>query len=123
MGSPFAMGHGLALSSSSFSFLPTARWQIDVLGWSASAGCLVGRTFWTIGVPGPCGSTVKVIGPGPIATELFNKANDPERIKHIVGSVPVRRIGQPQDIAYRTGFFLDARVGSSTGKSCTSAAD
>jgi hypothetical protein len=35
----------------------------------------------------------------------------------------VRRIGQPQDIAYRTGFFLDARVGSSTGKSCTSAAD
>jgi 3-oxoacyl-[acyl-carrier protein] reductase len=94
-----------------------------VLGWSASAGRLVGRTFWIIGVPGPCGSTVKVIGPGPIATELFNKANDPERIKHIVGSVPVRRIGQPQDIAYRTGFFLDARVGSSTGKSCTSAAD
>jgi hypothetical protein len=39
------MGHGLALSSSSFSFLPTVRWQIDVLGWSASAGRLVGRTF------------------------------------------------------------------------------
>ena len=110
------MGHGLALSSSSFSFLPTVRWQIDVLGWSASAGRLVGRTFWTIGVPGPCGSTVKVIGPGPIATELFNKANDPERIKHIVGSVPVRRIGQPQDIATVATFFASPDSGWITGQ-------
>jgi 3-oxoacyl-[acyl-carrier protein] reductase len=77
---------------------------------------LVGRTFWIIGVCGPCGSTVNVIGPGPIATELVNKANDPERIKHIVGSAPVRRIGQPQDIAYTTGFFLDARVGFINGQ-------
>jgi 3-oxoacyl-[acyl-carrier protein] reductase len=59
---------------------------------------------------------VNAIGPGPIATELFNKANDPERIKHIVSSVPVRRIGQPQDIAYATTFFLDERAGFINGQ-------
>jgi NAD(P)-dependent dehydrogenase (short-subunit alcohol dehydrogenase family) len=28
----------------------------------------------------------------------------------------VRRIGQPQDIAYTTGFFLDARAGFINGQ-------
>jgi 3-oxoacyl-[acyl-carrier protein] reductase len=83
---------------------------------SNPAGGPVGRTLGIIGVRGPCGTTGTRSDPDQIATELFNKANDPERIKHIVGSVPVRRIGQPQDIAYTTGFFLDARAGFINGQ-------
>jgi hypothetical protein len=90
--------------------------QIDVLDWIESSGRSgrqdLGdhRRAWSVRYHRDA------IGPGPIATELFNKANDPERIKHIVGSVPVRRIGQPQDIAYTTGFFLDARAGFINGQ-------
>jgi 3-oxoacyl-[acyl-carrier protein] reductase len=84
--------------------------------YAASKAGLIGATrVWALEL-GPRGITVNAVGPGPIATELFNKANDPERIKHIVGSVPVRRIGQPQDIAYPTGYFLDERAGFINGQ-------
>ena len=56
--------------------------------------------------------------PGPITTELFNRANPPgaRRTEAIVNSVPVRRIGQPDDIAHAAGFFLDQRSGFVNGQ-------
>lgn len=84
--------------------------------YAASKAGLIGASrVWALEL-GPVGVTVNAIGPGPIATELFEKANDAEQKKRIVGSVPVRRIGTPDDIAHAAGFFLDARAGFVTGQ-------
>jgi len=84
--------------------------------YAASKAGLIGLTrVWALEL-GPLGVTVNAIGPGPIAIELFTRANDPERTKQIVDSVPVRRIGRPEDVAHAAGFFLDDRAGFVTGQ-------
>lgn len=84
--------------------------------YAASKAGLVGLTrVWALEL-GPLGVTVNAIGPGPIATELFSKANNPQSTKAIVDAVPVRRIGQPEDIAHATAFFLDERAGFVNGQ-------
>ncbi|MFT5447975.1 MAG: 3-oxoacyl-[acyl-carrier protein] reductase [Gammaproteobacteria bacterium] len=64
------------------------------------------------------GVTCNVIAPGPIRTELFERANprDMPRTQEIVGMVPVGRLGEPEDIANSVAFFLDERSGFVTGQ-------
>jgi 3-oxoacyl-[acyl-carrier protein] reductase len=67
---------------------------------------------------GAFGITANAIGPGPIRTALFEAANPPDspRTKAIIEGVPVKRMGQPSDIANAASFFLDARSGFVTGQ-------
>lgn len=84
--------------------------------YAASKAGLIGVTrVWALEL-GPFGVTTNAIGPGPIATELFSRANSPERIREIVDGVPVRRIGRPDDIAHTAGYFLDDRAGFVNGQ-------
>ncbi|HET6393122.1 MAG TPA: SDR family oxidoreductase [Blastococcus sp.] len=84
--------------------------------YAASKAGLIGLTrVWALEL-GPRGITVNAIGPGPIATELFARANDPVRTREIVEAVPVRRIGSPDDVAHAASFFLDERAGFVTGQ-------
>jgi NAD(P)-dependent dehydrogenase (short-subunit alcohol dehydrogenase family) len=84
--------------------------------YAASKAGLIGLTrVWALEL-GRLGITVNAIGPGPIATDLFTRANDPARTKTIVDAVPVGRMGSPDDIAHATSFFLDDRAGFVTGQ-------
>jgi 3-oxoacyl-[acyl-carrier protein] reductase len=67
---------------------------------------------------GQYGITANAIGPGPIRTELFDKANpaNSPRTQAIIEAVPVRRIGEPEDVANAAAFLLDARSGFITGQ-------
>ncbi|HEX2114907.1 MAG TPA: SDR family oxidoreductase [Alphaproteobacteria bacterium] len=67
---------------------------------------------------GAFGITANAIGPGPIRTALFEAANPPDspRTRAIIEGVPVKRMGQPADIAHAVSFFLDARSGFVTGQ-------
>jgi len=60
----------------------------------------------------PHGVTVNTIAPGPIATELFTRANPPEmpRTQEIIGTIPAGRLGTPEDIAHAAAFFMDPRT-------------
>jgi 3-oxoacyl-[acyl-carrier protein] reductase len=67
---------------------------------------------------GAFGITANAIGPGPIRTALFEAANPPDspRTRAIIEGVPVKRMGQPADIANAASFFLDARSGFVSGQ-------
>lgn len=86
--------------------------------YAATKAGLIGMTrVWALEL-GAYGITANAIGPGPIATELFERANPPgsPRTQAIIDSVPVKRIGTPDDVAQAVSFFLDERSGFVTGQ-------
>src|SRR5579859_216403 len=86
--------------------------------YSATKAGLIGMAkVWALEL-GEWGITTNAIGPGPIRTELFDRANPPDspRTQAIIEAVPVRRVGTPEDIAHAAAFLLDARSGFVTGQ-------
>jgi NAD(P)-dependent dehydrogenase (short-subunit alcohol dehydrogenase family) len=86
--------------------------------YAATKAGLLGMTrVWSLEL-GRFGITANAIGPGPIRTELFERANPPDspRTQAIIDSIPVKRLGMPDDIAQSAAFFLDARSGFVTGQ-------
>lgn len=81
--------------------------------YAAAKSGLIGYTrTWALEL-GKHGITVNAVAPGPIATELYrnnNPMSEEEELK-LVNRIPVRRLGQPEDIAGTIAFFLsdDAR--------------
>jgi len=86
--------------------------------YAASKAALIGLTRVSALELAEFGITVNAIGPGPIETELFKKANPIEapHTQQILNSVPVKRFGQPEDVAHACNFFLDSQSGFITGQ-------
>ncbi|WP_322045886.1 SDR family oxidoreductase [Paraburkholderia sp. J67] len=86
--------------------------------YSATKAALIGMTrVWALEL-GAFGITANAIGPGPIRTELFDRANPPgaPRTQAIIDAVPVKRVGTPEDISHAASYLLDARSGFVTGQ-------
>ncbi|TWH10893.1 NAD(P)-dependent dehydrogenase (short-subunit alcohol dehydrogenase family) [Rhodococcus rhodochrous J45] len=86
--------------------------------YSAAKAGLIGLTrVWALELGGH-GITVNAVGPGPIATDLFLHANpsDSPRTKAIIDSVPVKRLGTPDDVAHAAHFFLGEDSGFVNGQ-------
>lgn len=64
------------------------------------------------------GISVNAIGPGPIASALFDRVNPPgaPSTQRIIDAIPLRRMGQPEDVAHMVASLLDARAGFVTGQ-------
>ncbi len=64
------------------------------------------------------GITVNCVAPGPIATSAFwqNNPPDAERTRAIIDRVPVKRMGEPEDVANAVSFFCGAGSGFVTGQ-------
>jgi len=62
--------------------------------------------------------TVNAIAPGPVATEFFTDANNSqsETTQKLLASIPVQRIGQPDDVAHAVAYFMDPRCSFVTGQ-------
>lgn len=86
--------------------------------YAATKAALIGMVkVWALEL-GEHGITANAIGPGPIRTPLFEKANPPDSAltQAIINGIPVRRMGEPEDIAHAVAFLLDARSGFITGQ-------
>jgi len=87
--------------------------------YSATKAALLGlaRT-WALEL-GPAGITVNVVAPGPIeATALFDEIipKGSPKIPRIIESIPVRRLGRPEDVARAVRFFTAPEAGFVTGQ-------
>ena len=63
---------------------------------------------------GPRGVRVNAIAPGFIQIRP-DRQYDPARLRSIADAIPVRRIGQPADVAHAAAWLLSAEAGFVTG--------
>jgi 3-oxoacyl-[acyl-carrier protein] reductase len=64
------------------------------------------------------GITVNVVAPGPIHTGMFYEVIEAgsERERKLAASIPVQRIGEPDDVARAVSFFVDPANSFVTGQ-------
>lgn len=84
---------------------------------ATKAGIAAMARVWALELA-DAGVTVNAVAPGPIRTEMFESSNPPNmpRTQEIIGSIPVGRIGEPEDIAGAVAYFMDPRAGYVTGQ-------
>jgi 3-oxoacyl-[acyl-carrier protein] reductase len=63
------------------------------------------------------GITVNNIQPGPIETDM-NSADKPH-VPHVRASMPVKRLGQPEEVAAMVAYLVGQEAGFITGSSLT----
>lgn len=87
--------------------------------YSATKAALLGLTrTWALEL-GEYGITANAIAPGPIeATRMFHEIipRDSPKLPRITESIPVRRLGRPEDVARAVMFFAAPEAGFITGQ-------
>lgn len=84
---------------------------------ATKAGLLGMARTWALEL-GPDGITVNVVAPGPTRTDMFHEVIEAgsERERHLAASIPVRRVGEPDDVARAVTFFTEPANAFVTGQ-------
>jgi NAD(P)-dependent dehydrogenase (short-subunit alcohol dehydrogenase family) len=88
--------------------------------YSATKSGMIGMTrTWALELA-QHGITVNAVAPGPIAaTEMFHATipeEDQEKLQKLAQSIPVQRLGQPDDVARAVMFFAEPNNSFITGQ-------
>jgi 3-oxoacyl-[acyl-carrier protein] reductase len=84
------------------------------VAYSSSKAGLIGMTRTLARDLGPFGVTANAIAPGQIETEMSQVLTDPERAS-ITASIPIGRLGSPEDIAHAVHFLASEEAAYITG--------
>ena len=84
---------------------------------ATKAGMLGMARTWALELA-PLGVTVNVVAPGPIETDNFYSVipRGSAQVEKIAQAIPVRRLGQAEDVARAVMFFADRDAGFVTGQ-------
>lgn len=82
---------------------------------ATKAGMLGMARTWALELA-PQGITVNVVAPGPIETDNFYSVVPRGQGERVAQSIPVKRLGQPADVARAVLFFADRQNGFVTGQ-------
>jgi 3-oxoacyl-[acyl-carrier protein] reductase len=86
--------------------------------YSAAKAAIIGMTRTLSLELAADGITINVIAPGPVGTELFDNGHPlgSEKRQRVIDSIPVKRVGTPEDIARAVTFLLADESGFITGQ-------
>jgi NAD(P)-dependent dehydrogenase (short-subunit alcohol dehydrogenase family) len=84
---------------------------------ASKAGMLGMARTWALELA-PHGVTVNVVAPGPIRTPMFHSIvpEGSAQADRVAQSIPVGRLGEPDDVARAVMFFADRDAGFVTGQ-------
>jgi 3-oxoacyl-[acyl-carrier protein] reductase len=105
-------GRVVLVSSRSVLGLPTRT------SYSATKAAMLGMArTWALELA-PHGVTVNVVAPGPVKTANFHSIipDDPAQVAKVEAAIPVKRLGQPDDVARAVLFFAGRDAGFVTGQ-------
>lgn len=89
--------------------------QLGQTNYCASKAGIIGFTKALAGESAAKGITVNCIAPGYVTTDMVAKV--PEHIlQGIIDSIPVKRLGKPEEIARAIAFIVDEESGYITGE-------
>lgn len=92
--------------------------KLEKTAYSSTKAAVLGLTrTWALEL-GQYGVTVNAIAPGAIETRMYHQGNpmDSPQVQAALASLPIRRMGQPADIAQTVAYLLDERTGYVTGQ-------
>jgi 3-oxoacyl-[acyl-carrier protein] reductase len=92
--------------------------KVDRTVYSTTKAGIIGLTRTLALELAPHNINVNNVAPGPIATELFSQANPSgsPKTETILKSVPLGRMGQPEDVANAVTFLASDEAGFITGQ-------
>jgi len=84
---------------------------------ATKAGMLGMARTWALELA-PSGITVNVVAPGPIQTANFHSIvpEGSPQVDRVIQGIPVKRLGQPDDVARAVMFFAAPEAGFITGQ-------
>lgn len=86
--------------------------------YAASKAALLGMTrTWALELAAH-GITVNCVAPGPVRTAMFEKGNPPDsqQTRDLMRAIPMKRMGEPKELAHVIAFFAHENAGFTTGQ-------